>query len=430
MYKVAYEQPNVDVLYLAKTRQLAKDKFYIPILKKALAKRFKLHCKFNDSELSVELPNGSKIHCYGADASVDEVEKLLGGKHPLIVLDEAQSWRQDLRDLVYAKLRPTTTDYLGTICLLGTPGNFTRGLFFDITQDPPLETAYPWKVFKWSVHDNPYMADKIAIELAELLAANPLIVETPAYRQMWLGEWVIEKDKLIYKFSWDRQCKEVSKPERFDEYMLAVDLGYDDASAFVVAGWNNTDKRLYYLEAYKESNLTFDQVAKRVQHYMDLYKIQNNVIVDGANKQGIETMRQRYNLPFKSAEKQGKFEYISLMNSDFITGRIKVVESGCELLIEEWEGLVRDDRSDKWKEHPACPNHLCDAALYLWREARNWLSEEAKPIVKLTYKERLAQMRQQDEEMVDTYWEKEDYRIHREKQEWLTEALDLDDDPY
>src|SRR6267143_984594 len=47
-----------------------------------------------------------------------------------------------------------------------------------------------WSGHRWTTYDNPYMAEQWAGEIAELKAARPLVVETPWFRQMYLGEWV------------------------------------------------------------------------------------------------------------------------------------------------------------------------------------------------------------------------------------------------
>ena len=73
------------------------------------------------------------IYLVGADSNEDERQKLLGQKFVLVVIDEAQAFGIDLRQLVYGVLKPAVADYRGTIILTGTPGNPIKGLFFDVT---------------------------------------------------------------------------------------------------------------------------------------------------------------------------------------------------------------------------------------------------------------------------------------------------------
>jgi hypothetical protein len=102
------------------------------------------------------------------------------------------------------------------------------------------------------------------------------------------------------------------------------------------------------------------------------------VVIDGANKQGVEHMRRVYQLPLEAAEKSGKYDFIRMMNTDLQMGRIKVVRKECRPLIDEWRSLEWDKR-DPSKENESIENHCADAALYGWRLARHYLAEPVKP---------------------------------------------------
>ena len=81
------------------------------------------------------------IYLVGADSNEDERQKLLGQKFVLVVIDEAQAFGIDLRQLMYGVLKPAVADYRGTIILTGTPGNLIKGLFFDQRQGSGLVRA-------------------------------------------------------------------------------------------------------------------------------------------------------------------------------------------------------------------------------------------------------------------------------------------------
>ena len=95
------------------------------------------------------------------------------------------------------------------------------------------------------------MAEQWAGEIADLKAASPLVVETPWFRQMYLGEWVIDLDKLVYRFNSDRNT--FAELPTFHagqwHYVLGVDLGYNDPTAFALCAYHDYDKTLYVLEA-------------------------------------------------------------------------------------------------------------------------------------------------------------------------------------
>ncbi len=99
-------------------------------------------------------------------------------------------------------------------------------------------------------------------------------------------------------------------------------VGKDD-SAFVLTAYHTNDPYLYVLKTYHRKKMTFDDVAeKKIQEFMRNTSIAPNrvKIIDGANKQGVESMRHRSNIPFEYADKQDKATFIELCNNDLIQG--------------------------------------------------------------------------------------------------------------
>ena len=179
LFKEALENPGCTCLYIALTRESAKKIMYKDVLKR-INKKHLLGATFNEITLTVTLPNGSLIYLVGADAKPDEMQKFLGQAYRLVVIDESASFKQDLREMVYEILKPAMADLQGTICMIGTPGKIPKGLFFDITNG----REKGWSVHKWMASDNPYMKEKTKKEMDELIASNPLVVETPFFKRM------------------------------------------------------------------------------------------------------------------------------------------------------------------------------------------------------------------------------------------------------
>ncbi len=192
----AVNNDNVNCLYLGLTRLSAKGILWNDVLKD-IDKRKSLSMRFNGTELTATTKNGSTIYLTGVDADEDEMEKLLGKKYKRIVIDEAASYTINLRKLIYGILKPTTIDQGGDVWLMGTSGDLTQGLFYDITTG-----AEPgWKLFQWTAHDNPYIAKQWQQELDDIAANRPLFMNTPLFKQWYLNEWVIDSEKLVYKFN-------------------------------------------------------------------------------------------------------------------------------------------------------------------------------------------------------------------------------------
>lgn len=375
----AQSEEAVNCLYIGLTRMSAEGIVWKDVLKD-IDKKKEIGMEFNNSKLMATLPNGSAIYVTGADAHEDEMEKLLGKKYKMVVIDEAASFTVDLRRLIYGILKPATIDNGGTICLMGTSGNLTKGLFFDITNR--MEPG--WKLFEWSAHDNPYVAKQWADELEDIRINRPLFMETPLYKQWYLNEWVIDQDKLVYKFSRERNVyKDLPHYSRGAwSFVLGVDLGYEDASAFSLVAFHEYDKNLYVLSTFKQSKMDITDVANKIKYFQsrhDIFKI----VIDGANKQAVEEIQKRHGISLTAADKTGKSDFIEIMNAEMIQARVKVNES-CQALVDEWLGLIWDEKKlPKREEHAACENHLADSALYAWRYCYQFLSEADKPKVNI-----------------------------------------------
>lgn len=368
---------GVNCLYIGLTRLQAKGIVWKDVLKD-IDKRHSLGMSFNGTELTATTKNESVIHLTGVDADEDEMEKLLGKKYKRIVIDEAASFTINLRKLIYGVLKPTTIDQGGDIWLMGTSGDLTQGLFFDITNG--IEPG--WKLFTWTAADNPYIAKQWAEEIADIAENRPLFMETPLFKQWYLNQWVIDTEKLVYRFDASRNTHPTPlSPQRKWQYVLGVDLGYSpDPSAFVLCAFNDHDPCLYVVDTFKRTEMDITDVAQKIKWYQqhhDIFK----VVIDGSNKQAVEEIQKRHGIALTAAEKIGKTDFIQIMNAEFIQGKIKLFPQ-CSELSDEYARLIWETDGDKIafprKENPNCQNHLTDAALYAWRFCYQFLATPLK----------------------------------------------------
>lgn len=383
MVSEALANPNMNCLFIGLTRDSAKGIIWKDILQ-TINHKFKLKAVANLAELTLTFPNGSVIKALGIDSHQDEMNKVLGKKYRLVCIDEASMYTVDLEKLVYGILKPAMADQRGTICLMGTSSNYTRGLFYDITTGKRSD----WSIHTWSALDNPYVATQWQEELDEIKKDRPLFQETPLFKQWYLNQWVVDTDKLVYKYNSNRNtfAAIVSglNPSGWT-YVLGVDTGWEDDNAFVLGGFHEHDPCFYIVKTFNKKHMTFDQVTAKIQEFMnDKDMAPAKVIIDGANKQGVESMRQRSAIPFEYADKTGKPDFIEMLNADLVQAKIKI-NSKCTALINELMGLVWKTDGDKIviprKEHPSLPNHLCDAFLYAWRNGYHYHSRPKEPIL-------------------------------------------------
>lgn len=379
LIREALGNPGCNCLFIGLTRQSAHGIIWKDILRE-LDLKYKLNIKFNETLLTATLPNGSVIWVTGADTDEQEMNKLLGKKYRLVILDEASMFSVNMYQLVYGILKPATADNRGSICLLGTSSNITRGLFYDITTNKEAG----WSLHQWTAHDNPHVAKQWQEELDDIANNRPRFQDTALFRQWYLNQWVIDEDAKVYKFN-QRINRASSTPSHLDlwHYVLGIDLGHSpDPSAFVVGKYSDLSPILYFEHAEKHLSMDVTDVANKIKELDAKYHFDVKVI-DNANKQAVAELNNRHNINAVAADKTGKADFINLMNAEFIQGKIQVLP-GAKELEEEYESLVWETDNGKVKEprkeHSGLPNHLTDGALYLWRYCFQYLFKTAKEL--------------------------------------------------
>lgn len=415
LVRAALKHPGASCLFIALTRESAEKILWKDVLK-VINRRSRLGAKFNESKLSMTLPNGSVIYLLGADADEDERQKLLGQKYAEVCIDEAASYSIDLFDLVIGILKPAVADYRGTICLIGTPGNLKHGLFYELTKgqnprEPGTWEIQGWKGHRWSAFQNPHIREKWQAEIDELVAANPLIEKTPSFQQNYWGIWVIDSSKLVYRYEEGRNdFKTLPKLDPSGwHFVLAIDTGFVDATAFTVLQYHDDSRVLFIPESTKEPGLDLTGVAEKAAEIKGRYEIETTVI-DGAAKQSVEEMNNRKGLEAVAADKKDKFDFIDIMNDEFIQERIKL-GPGAASLKTEYATLIVDERKlkkGKREEHAGCPNHCADTALYGWRWCWQYLYEEPKaPPAKYGTPEYVVEQQQREQEQIEAAWQQQ-----------------------
>lgn len=398
--------PRSNVLYLCINRQQAKeiilDAAVIPILKRCGAFPF---VDVRVSETGIRFQNGSRIIIRGGDSQKDEGRKFVGSRYKLVVVDEGGLWRNDQDELLMRFIGPGLAEVQGTAMMIGVPGN-RENMFSDISTGattPSGELKYGlWKRFHWSHQDNTTVADgsdgttvaqAMAQEMADLARANPGIEQTTAFRQEYLGEWCIDSNQLCYPF--DEKLYTVSElPFPKDQYawVLGMDLGFDDATSFVVAGWHPAEKRVVLAHAEEASGLLtdrrkisegvyddFDGIKQRVDRIMQSFTV-SRMVVDAAAKQFVQEMVSRFGWPLEKAEKgtakKETSEYVRLLASDMQTGRVVVLKDTSRPLLNQWKKITWD-RSDRSNPVPSDGNdHCADAFRYAWTLCKAFMPDE------------------------------------------------------
>jgi Terminase large subunit, T4likevirus-type, N-terminal len=381
---------------------------------------YNLKLKFNNTDFSWSHENGSRGRIAGAETRGDiEYFRGAAAEADIIFIDECKSFPQDLfKELIYDVLMPGLMTRGGILVLCGTPGSIPQGVFYEATcpdsfveqdgsrrstcityegKEVDVETGL-WSRHHWGIQDNVAIPEQWKRALAIKKARGWDDVH-PVWRREYLGEWVTDADELVYSYSryrfdgrvnWkpDYTFSKTGLPPSLGPWniVMGLDLGYEDDCAIVCAAWSETSKELRVFYSWKSPHITIDAFAERILEVIDTYGSPDAIIADkGAlGTMIIESINSRHQLGIIAAEKTAKYDHIELINSDFASGRVKIIpDPEVDSLHTELCGLqwrLDDDKKllikqGKLREDPGCPNHLCDALLYLFRFCYHFYSE-------------------------------------------------------
>jgi hypothetical protein len=375
---------------------------------------FGITTRKHHTEMKVKFPNGSLLTFTGAESKA-EIDKLRGQAYDIVILDECKSFSPSVLDeLIQDVFRRALMDRKGTICMIGTPGAVLDGPFYEGTYpgacdakgrlysrsfdtpeqywtQNPRDRSWRWSRHFWSIKENsalPHAWEEALRDKEE----EGWDDDNPVWLREYLGQWVSSDDVFVYAYAglvetcpekvrWrpavTRENKHGLPPDADYRFVVGIDLGFEDDFAIVVGAYSLTDGNLYHVYDLKLKHQDVYEIERHVVRVLERFENKVDAIVAdnaGLGKMVIETLNRRGGLNIQPAEKREKYDFIELLNGDFRTGRVKVIEDSdldMELRTLQWDltkhTKVELIRTGKLREHPGMPNHLSDALLYLWR---------------------------------------------------------------
>ena len=423
-------KPGSRVLIISLTLKSTRDNYWtgpggLPVLNA----RFDLGLTFNNTYLEWAHENGSTGRLAGAETLAD-IEKIRGAlaEADLAIVDEGKSFSPGLMEALYLDvLEPGLMTRDGRLVFAGTPGSIPMGRFYMATSPKsritaedgtdlgptaiPWELRYTpeyaslnhedlWSLHSWTIRDNrkssPEDPERQWRRALATKRRNGWADDHPTWLREYLGEWVTDQTDLVYAYgtaktagkpvTWHPQRTKTNRSGLPSEagpwhLVMGLDFGYEDDFAIVLAGWSEQTQELRHVYDFKSPHLLLDAQIAEIQRVIDTFGAPE-VIVGDAGAQGKQwtlELNQRGSFGIVPAEKHEKNDFRELMNADFHAGRIKVIpdtDLEHELLGLQWD-LSKDSkerlaRTGRLREDPGCPNHLCDAFLYLWRYSAHY----------------------------------------------------------
>lgn len=411
--RVCLLTPNANVIIIGLVQKSVQRAFWRII--DALCHGNGLVVETNKTDLSFTFENGSYLRLYGAETE-DRIERLRGDEYNLAIVDEAKSFSPTVLEyLIHEVLAPAVATRDGKIVMVGTPGHIFAGEFFLSTnpgrrrQKDGKEIGLPvgqwangelvsdalWSVHRWTMADNV----KVPIDPDTGIPKQWLRAlldkqkkgwrdDHPAWRREYLGEWVVNEDGLVYALGalrYEDPARVLWRPDASKthglpdgnwSFLLGIDLGYVDATAFVVVAVSDRPQEMRELHSEKHSRLELSGVRDVYQDLVRRFGGFDAVVID-AGAQGLQihkTLQTDYGVPGIPAEKRDKQGFIQSLNSDIHAGRVKVRDGSP--LCEEMTVLSYDlsngskeelSRKGTLREDPKQENHCSDAFLYVWR---------------------------------------------------------------
>lgn len=364
----AINNKNTVSLYITLSRNNAKKLIWKEL--KNINADHKLDAIVDETELSMHFKNGATIYVSGAkDAS--EIEKFRGLAIKLCYIDECQSFREYIKDLIDDVIAPALIDYAGSLCLIGTPAPTPTGYFHECAVK-----SETWSKHVWTFWDNPFIQEKSGKTHQQLLdrelKRRGVTVDDPGIQREWFGKWTLDSDSLLVHYN---QAKnDFNNPTTLPggmkyDYVLGVDVGFKDADALAVLAYSDFEPTTYLVEEVIATKQGITELVEQIQTLQKKYDI-SKIVMDmgGLGKKIGEEMSRRYLIPVEAADKTRKMENVELMNDALRTGRLKI-KANSRFAQDSY--LVEIDRDKSRPDRLVVSNRyhsdIIDAVLYAFK---------------------------------------------------------------
>ena len=235
--------PNQEIIYVAPSYKMAKN-----IVWRKLKNRLQdLNWvrKANETELKLELVNGSTISLKGAD----NFDSLRGTGNHFIVLDEFA----DIDPAAWFEvLRPTLSDTNGKALFVGTPkgiGNWSYNLYQNSLDDPEHWSSYQFTTIEGG-----------RVPQAEIDQARRDL-DARTFKQEYEASFVTYSGRIYYSFE---RATNVREPELLDTSILHIGADFNVSPICAVVGVIQGDT-LYVIDEIRMYSSNTNELADEIK---------------------------------------------------------------------------------------------------------------------------------------------------------------------
>jgi PBSX family phage terminase large subunit len=235
--------------------------------------------KTNETELKIELKNGSQILLKGAE----DPDSLRGVRIDFCVFDEVAFI--DKWDEVWKVVRPTLIVSKASCWFISTPNGFNhfKEMYENVAKDgKPIFAPSDHKAFHYTSYDNPYL-DKTELENAKETT------DEDSFAQEYMGEFR-KMVGLVYKdFSREKHMVTIPLLDYNYTYTRTLDFGFAHKSALIYFAANSTGDAIYAYDGLYQEGLTESQIAEVVKA-KDVGRVITNPVADSAQPMSIQQL--------------------------------------------------------------------------------------------------------------------------------------------
>lgn len=319
--------------------------------------------KWNERDKRWTFPSGATL-TFGYCDSYADVDQYQGAAIQTLCIDELTQWEERTYRYLLGRIRrPKDPNHpLSKVPLRARAGANPGGIGHkwvgarfgaDLTT-----TAKPGARFVPALlDDNPHLDAEAYIEQLDQLDEH-------TRRQLRYGHWVQDASGIVAKYDAHRNSITNVPPWHEWFYLLGMDFGVRDSTAWVVLAWRKGDRRTYVVESDKRSGMDPTAVGELVTELTQRYAF-SRVIGDLGGMGlsfGVE-LQNRFQIPMEPAKKQNKLGNIMLLNGALERGNVVIVEGQNLKLAKELEELPWKDENHQ-EVAPGHDDHLFDALLY------------------------------------------------------------------
>lgn len=343
----------------------------------------------NAAGLYITFPNKSVIYLCGAN-NITEIENFRGVPLKLVYIDECQSFKAYIEGLIDDIIGPALMDHAGTLCMIGTPGPVPTGFFHKCAVESPA-----WSKHSWTFWDNPHLpAVKSGKYTHQSLLDRELLrrgvtVEDPGIQREWFGKWVLDSDSLLIHYTPAKNHYQSLLPNVAYNYIMGIDVGFNDADAIAILAWSEHDPATYLVEEMITTKQGLTELVDQINLLNAKYKVTKMIMdMGGLGKKMGEEMIKRHSLPVEAADKVRKMENIELLNDALRSSRFKA-KSASRFAQDSYLVEIDRDKStpDKVKVSDRFHSDIIDSVLYAFKVSYAFTYEPPKAKAKWGTKE-------------------------------------------